>query len=120
MEIKRDSKGRIRVNGVLQKGKLDPEQGMASIISFLVSKEEATPTIKRGTFTVEAQDLEMFSSGVFLERKGVHAVACNTVKAEEAIKRMEAGETILLTKAGEIVSKMRLVDGTYTEMELEG
>jgi len=37
----------------------------------------------------------------------------------EAIERMKNGETILLTENDEPVSKMKMMDGEYTEISLE-
>ena len=72
----------------------------------------------KGMFTVEARDLQMFNSGDIMVRKGLHVEAYNELKVEAAIKRMEAGETILLTRNGVVTSKMKLVNGMYTEMEM--
>jgi hypothetical protein len=69
---------------------------------------------------VDREDFRAWTNGILFERNKEGACIVGDKKIHETAKEeMDRGRTIGLTKAGQIVSHMRLVDGRYQETPIE-
>lgn len=65
---------------------------------------------------VDRSSFRAWAQGVLLDRDAEgRCIVGDNADHDEAERRMEAGETVLLVVNGVVVSTMRLKDGSYTE-----
>ena len=65
---------------------------------------------------VDRTDFIAWSEGLLLERKGQYITALGDQEIHErAQEALDRGEAIALTINGEIVTNMKMIDGSYTE-----
>lgn len=71
--------------------------------------------------TCSRASLLMYAQGDLIVRDGKNVLACNEQEAEAAIEAMDRGEAVLLLDAHDrICSRIRVVDGAYTEEPIGG
>lgn len=70
---------------------------------------------RKQQMTVDRESLRMWADGILLDFKMGKGRVCNETTVERAVAAMDAGEIVLLTTKGRIVSQCRAVDDAYVE-----
>lgn len=70
-------------------------------------------------FIVERESFIDWTRGYLLRRERGKLVVGDRKENEEAMKRLEAGETIYLTVDNEVFSRLNKVDGAFVEEKID-
>jgi len=70
-------------------------------------------------FIVERESFIDWTRGYLLRREEGKLVVGDRKENEEAMKRLEAGETIYLTVDNEVFSRLNKVDGAFVEEKID-